>query len=76
MINTEIKKRLIEDLKDLPFDSQKKVQEFAHALLITHNKGRSGKNMVKFSGLMAREDADELKQIIEGGCEKVDINEW
>jgi hypothetical protein len=76
MINAEIKKKLIDDLNSLPFDSQKKVQEFAHALLVTRTMGKSGKDMVKFSGLLGKEDADELKQIIDAGCEKVDINEW
>jgi len=76
MINLEIKKKLIEDLKNLPFDSQKKVQEFAHALLITQSRGKAGKEMVRFSGMLNHEEAGELKKIIENGCEKVDINEW
>ena len=76
MISMEIKKKLIEDLKKMPFDSQKKVQEFAHALLITQSKGRSGKEMMKFSGTLSNDDAGELKRIIENGCEKVDLNEW
>lgn len=76
MISLEIKKKLIEDLSNLPFDSQKKVQEFAHALLITQSRGKSGKEMIKFSGIMSNDDAGELKRIIESGCEKVDLNEW
>ena len=76
MISLKIKKKLIDDLKNLPFDSQKKVQEFAHALLITQTRGKSGKEMVKFSGILNHDDAAELKRIIESGCERVDINEW
>ncbi len=76
MISLEIKKKLIEDLNNLPFDSQKKVQEFAHALLITQSIGKSGRDMARFSGVLSNDDASELKKIIEGGCEKVDFNEW
>ena len=76
MISLEIKKKLIEDLNNLPFDSQKKVQEFAHALLITQSRGKSGKEMIKFSGILKHDEAGELKKIIENGCEKVDVNEW
>jgi len=76
MVNLEIKKKLIEDLNNLSFDSQKKVQEFAHALLITQSRGKSGKEMIKFSGILKHDDAGELKQIIESGCEKVDADEW
>lgn len=76
MISLEIKKKLIEDLNNLPFDSQKKVQEFAHALLLTQSRGKSGKEMMKFSGTFSNDDAGELKRIIESGCEKVDLNEW
>jgi hypothetical protein len=76
MVNPEIKKKLIEDLKNLPFDSQKKVQEFAHALLITQHRGKSGKEMIKFSGILTNDEAGELRRIIESGCEMVDINEW
>ncbi len=76
MVNPEIKKKIIEDLNNLPFDSQKKVQEFAHALLITQSRGKSGKEMMKLSGTLSNDDAGELKRIIESGCEKVDVNEW
>jgi hypothetical protein len=49
MISLKIKKKLIDDLSKLLFDSQKRVQEFAHALLITQSKGKSGKEMKKYS---------------------------
>jgi len=32
--------------------------------------------MARFSGVLSNDDASELKKIIEGGCEKVDFNEW
>ncbi len=76
MISLDIKKKLIDDLNNLTFDSQKKVQEFAHALLVTQTRGQSGKEMLKFSGILKHDDAGELKKIIESGCEKVDINGW
>lgn len=76
MLNLEIKKKLLEDLKRLTFDSQKKVQEFAHALLITQNKGKAGKELASFAGILTPEDSRELKRIIDAECERVDINGW
>ncbi len=75
MINLEIKKLLIEYLNHLPIESQKKVRNFAHALVISQSKGTSGKDLLKFSGIMDQNDIDEMKEAI-GDCEKVDQSGW
>ncbi len=38
--------------------------------------GVPGKKLIEFAGTLSQEDADELIQIIEAGCERIDDNEW
>ena len=76
MIHSEIKKMIIDDLKNLSFEMQKRVQEFTHALLVSQSKGTPGKELVKFSGIIDDEDAEKIREAVDEGCEKVDFNEW
>jgi hypothetical protein len=76
MISPEIKKKLIEDLNELPYELQKKVQNFAHALLITQTQGSEGKEIVKFSGIFSKDDSKKMMAAIEEGCGQVDQSEW
>ena len=76
MISPEIKKKILDDLSKLPVEKQRRVQEFTHALLISQPKAKSGKDILKLKGTLENEDALEIKNIIEEGCEQVDLNEW
>ena len=57
MIKPDIKKKLMEDMNKLSDDQQQKVQDFAHALLISRPGGTSGKDLVKFAGILNNEEA-------------------
>ena len=76
MISPEIKKKILDDLNKLSVEKQRRVQEFTHALLISQPKSKSGKDILKLKGTLENEDALEIKNIIEEGCEQVDLNEW
>jgi len=76
LINIQIRENIISSLDKLPLDLQKKVQDFVNALVITLPKGVPGESMLSFVGELNKSDASEMIQIIEEGCEKVDINEW
>jgi hypothetical protein len=39
-------------------------------------QGTPGKKLIEFAGTLSQEDAEELIQIIEAGCERIDDNEW
>jgi hypothetical protein len=72
-----VKQQIERELDVLTVDMQRKVLEF-----ITHLSGPGippgvpGKKLIKFAGSLSEEDAEELSQIIQEGCEKIDYNEW
>lgn len=71
-----IKDEIVKQLDQLPFDLQKRVLDFAQALVISLPKGVSGKQLLRFSGTLTSEDAEAMSIAIETECEKVDLNEW
>ena len=76
MKNIDLKKQIIDDLKKMPFELQKKVQEFTHALLISQPQGSTGKDLLKFSGILDNDEANKMLTDINDGCGKVDVDEW
>lgn len=76
MIDILIRDNILNNLEKLPLDLQKKVQDFVNALVITMPKGVSGSSLVNYSAKLDKNDATEILNIIEEGCEKVDLNEW
>jgi hypothetical protein len=77
MQTISVRRQIERKLDALPLEKQKRVLDF-----ITHldypdlPPGVPGKELIKFVGTLSPEDAEELIQIIEDGCEKIDYNEW
>ena len=76
MINPEIEREIMQQLHHLPADLQRRVLNFAYALALSLPKGAPGKDMLQFSGIMEKDDAQEIHRAIEEGCERVDASEW
>lgn len=74
-MSAAIRDRLIEQVSVLPEDMQRRVLDFAQALAMSVPKGVPGKQVLKFSGAISAEDAKQMLEAIEEGCEKVG-NEW
>lgn len=74
-MSAAIRDRLIEQVSVLPEDMQRRVLDFAQALAMSVPKGVPGKQLLKFSGAISAEDARQMLEAIEEGCEKVD-DEW
>lgn len=74
-MSTVLKKRLHQEVDALPDDLQRKVLDFARALALSVPQGVPGKQLLKFSGLISAEDARQMLEAVEAGCEKVD-DEW
>ena len=76
MKKIDLKKQINDDLKKMPVELQKRVQEFTHALLVSQPQGSSGKNLAKFAGILKKDEATKIMSEINEGCGKVDIDEW
>jgi hypothetical protein len=76
MLNATVKKEIINQIGLLDYEHQRRVLDFARALAVTGQKGVQGKQLLSFAGTIPVNDLRAMKQAIEGGCEKVDLNEW
>jgi hypothetical protein len=67
------KNEIINQLEKLNTEQQKKVLDFVKAL---SNKKVSGKELLKFSGTIEKNDLDLMSKAIEEDCENINIDEW
>jgi hypothetical protein len=76
MNHSTIKQEIVRQLDHLPLELQRRVLDFTQALVLSLPKGVSGKQLLRFAGVLKAEDAQVMTQAIEAGCERVDTNEW
>jgi hypothetical protein len=75
-MDTPIIDKVIEELKDLPYELQWRVLEFARALTPSTPRGVPGRQLLRFAGTVSPDDAHLMREAIKQGCEHVDANEW
>ena len=76
MLNVTVKKQIISQMSLLDYEHQRRVLDFARALVVTCPKGVPGKQLLSFAGTISAADLKTMEQVIEDSCEKVDQNEW
>ena len=76
MIDTTIQKELLAHLAKLPEEKQRRVLDFAHALVLSTPRGVPGSQLLQLAGTMTKEEAKEMLSVIEEDCERVDPDEW
>jgi len=76
MLNVTVKKEIINQMGLLDYEHQRRVLDFARALVVTCPKGVPGKQLLSFAGTIPAADLKVMEQAIEDSCEKVDQNEW
>lgn len=76
MVYPQIKQQIEERLDQLPYDMQKRVLDFADALVASEPKGTRGIDLLHFSGTISPDDAEQMLAAVEEACEKIDENEW
>lgn len=76
MVHPLIKHEIEEQLDRLPVEMQRRVLDFALALVATEPKGVPGANLLRFAGTISKEDLDLMEKAIEEDCERIDENEW
>ena len=76
MFNATVKKEIINQIGRLDYEHQRRVLDFARALVVTGPKGVPGKQILSFAGTIPADDLKDMIQAIEDDCEKVDVDEW
>ncbi len=71
-----LKNRIISELDSLNQEQQKKLLDYVINLKLSEKKVTSGKSLVRFSGVISKEDLAVMEKAIEEDCEQVDLNEW
>lgn len=77
-MNTSIIEQVVKELKTMPQPLQWKVLKFARTLVQGDSKirGISGKEILRFAGVISSDDLQLMKEAIEQDCQRVDLNEW
>ena len=76
MLNVTVKKQIISQVGLLDYEHQRRVLDFARALVVTCPKGVPGKQLLSFAGTIPADDLKTMEMAIEDSCETVDQNEW
>lgn len=76
MVDVRVKERVLEALAELPPELQRRVADFARALVESQPKGTPGPELLKIAGILDAASAAEMTAAIEQGCEQVDPREW
>jgi hypothetical protein len=76
MASSPIAEQILREVEQLPLDLQQRVLHFIQALALARPRGTPGKELLRFSGVISREDADLMKQAIEEECERIDPDGW
>ncbi len=75
-MNSEIISEAAEQMANLPYNLQEKALDFIKRLTLPDKSGVSGRNLLKYAGLIPLDDLNIMKDVIDNDCRKVDTDEW
>lgn len=75
MNQDSVAQQILERVRALPDEEQRRVLEFVRSLR-TSRIGTPGTDLLRFAGAIDRDELESMSQAIEEGCEQVDVNEW
>ena len=76
MFDSAIRDHILKRLDQLPVELQQRVLEFADALIASSPRGVPGRDLLACAGVLSKDDAREISEAIESGCEQVNPNDW
>jgi len=75
-MDPSITKEIVERMHELPAAQQQLVLEIVRSLASQRPQGVLAKDLLALAGVISAEDAREMAEAIEEGCERVDANAW
>jgi len=76
MIDARLQGELLKQVDQLSPALQRRVLDFAVALVQSVPKGTPANELLRFAGVLDPQDAQAMIEAIEQGCERVDSDEW
>ena len=76
MVLPAVRQQILDDLDQLSPELQKRAAEAVHRLASSLPPGASGRDLLRFAGTLDDESAREMREAIEQGCERVDLDAW
>ena len=76
MVSPVIRDKLLEQLDQLSLPQQRKVLDFADALVQAKPRGVPGKELAQYIGLIDEQSLREMQEAIEEHCGRIDPDEW
>jgi hypothetical protein len=76
MVKLAIEQELRDSLSQLAPEQQNQVLAYARSLVAGSRQGAPGSALLRFAGVMSREDAAALARAIEQDCEGIDPHGW
>ena len=71
-----ITKEIVERMQELSVAQQRMVLEVVKSLASPPPQGTPARELLASAGVISAEDARQMTQAIEEGCERVDANAW
>jgi hypothetical protein len=75
-MDPSITQEIVERLHELPASQQQLVLEVVRSLANQKPQGVPAKDLLPLTGAITAEDARQMTNAIEEGCERVDANAW
>jgi len=75
-MNASIADEVLEQLKGMPQELQRRVLHFTRALAQSTPRGAPGRQLLHFAGSIPLDDVSLMSEAIERGCEQVNAGEW
>ena len=76
MINPMVERDLRDQLEQLPTEQQRRVLDFARALVASQPRGVAGTSLLRFAGTLDVADAEQMIEAVNEGCEQVNPDAW
>ena len=76
MVRSTIKEEISRQLESMPPEIQQLVLDFVRSLSTPSPGGVPGAQLLRFGGIMSKEDARTMIQAIDQGCEQVEASGW
>lgn len=76
MGNLSLKEEILVHINAFTYEKQRLVMDYICSIESETLRGVSGKELVRYAGLISPDDLAEMATTIQAGCEQVDSNEW